>query len=156
MKPLKMRVQVIICALRDEMLERESQGYDEIFGDNAAEFLQRLSRRFVHMPTLPEDDERKVTCRIINNDFAMFLDKAIPRGDIMIKVDDKPVKSTTFYDDHESLEILRTNIAAINVIAASGAFQDPNYNVAEKASRVAGWLARDIGFYKELAGNKLT
>ena len=141
MKTLKGQLLPILSALRNELRQRQLEGFDSIFGHHGLDLMERLVSR-LHI--MPDGAAEKHICQIVNTQFIEFL-----QGNKNFS------RSSAVHDDWESLETIRTNVAALNIMAASGTFQDPNYEVSVGASEIVSRLARDIELFKQIAGNEI-
>ncbi len=146
-KSLKGQVAVIMLAMREEMRNRRkvSNPLNQIFGQRGCSLMETICGRLFGMPNTQHNDDELVS-RILKDNFVEFLD-----------LYDKYVQESraiTIREQVESLEILRSNIAAINVMASAGRFHDPDYEIATKTNHVASELARDIDIIKQLRRKK--
>ena len=134
------------------MINRDKKGLDEIFGTDGAKLMQSLLHSLVSMPNLGENEEDRIVRRLVNEDFLKFLDQATGRADICTGFGQNKTKNTTICDTPNSLETLRASIAAMNILAASGAFHA--YEVSAATSKVGSWLGREVTLTQQVMDNK--
>jgi hypothetical protein len=141
-KSLRLRVSGIMFALRNEMRKRtkKSNPLNQIFGQKGNQLMEMVCARLLGMPDTKNEDEH--VSRIIKDNFVEFLG--------LYEKHAKESRVLTIREQIDSLEVLRSNIAAMNVIAAAGQFHDPDYEIAALTSRVASLLEQDIKILKQL------